>query len=298
MSVYEVVDTTPGSHFVVRDLVRGGEPVRVKDKLGSQSVARWDRLAARLLPIEGETQMTGGALLLDFDAAAAAVEAIAELRKSLRRAQREGVLHKALEMLSVDETVLGQAAPLITQAWLASALEQARGSPLPKLVNFDGEELVFCEARFPLADPGRAEEVTAHLDRLPDAYRDDPDEPAWTWTTARKTSRGKARGTSRKALKLATFDAEGGPVLGSVRLEGSAVVLTANSVERIEQGQEMLRKALGALVKAPLTSMQTPEQVLAEQAAEGGADVEEPPLPPEETEAIMREMLDQHYREC
>src|SRR4051794_23875034 len=27
MSVYEVVDTTPGSHFVARDLVRGGEPV-------------------------------------------------------------------------------------------------------------------------------------------------------------------------------------------------------------------------------------------------------------------------------
>ena len=26
MSVYEVIDTTPGSHFVVRDLVRGGEP--------------------------------------------------------------------------------------------------------------------------------------------------------------------------------------------------------------------------------------------------------------------------------
>ncbi|HEX6012797.1 MAG TPA: hypothetical protein VFY87_13575 [Geminicoccaceae bacterium] len=298
MSVYEVVDTTPGSHFVVRDLVRGGEPVRVKDKLGSQSVARWDRLAARLLLIEGETQMTGGALLLDFDAATAAVEAIAELSKSLgRRAEREGVPQEALAMLPVDGAVLGQAAPLITQTWLVSALEQARGSPLPKLVNFDGEELVFCEARFPLADPGRAEEVTAHLDRLPDVHRDEPDEPAWTWTTARKASRGKARGTSRKALKLATFDAEGGPVLGSVRLEGGAVVLTANSVERIERGREMLREALGTLVKAPLTSMQTTEQVLAERAAEGDADVvEEPPLPPEETEAIMREMLDQHYR--
>jgi hypothetical protein len=57
MSVYEVVDTTPGSHFVARDLVRGGEPVRVADKLGSKDVARWDRLAARLLPIGGETYM-------------------------------------------------------------------------------------------------------------------------------------------------------------------------------------------------------------------------------------------------
>ena len=37
MNLYEVVDTTPGSHFVVRDLVRGGEPVQVVDKRGSQS---------------------------------------------------------------------------------------------------------------------------------------------------------------------------------------------------------------------------------------------------------------------
>ena len=49
MSVYEVVDTAPGSHLVVRDLVRGGEPVRVEEKLGSASLARWDRLV-KLLP--------------------------------------------------------------------------------------------------------------------------------------------------------------------------------------------------------------------------------------------------------
>src|SRR4051794_31453677 len=55
MSVYEVVDTTPGSHFVARDLVRGGEPVRVRDKLGSRSVARWDRLPARRAPGGGGT---------------------------------------------------------------------------------------------------------------------------------------------------------------------------------------------------------------------------------------------------
>jgi hypothetical protein len=85
MSVYEVIDATPGSHFVVRDLVCRGEPVRVRDKLGSQSVARWDRLAARLLPIGGETRMAGGVLPLEFDAAAEVVETIAELGKGRER---------------------------------------------------------------------------------------------------------------------------------------------------------------------------------------------------------------------
>src|SRR4051794_18674968 len=167
MSVYEVVDTAPGSHFTVRDLVRGGEPVRVRDKLGSRSVARWDRLAARLLPIGGETEMAGGALLLDFDDAAAVVEAIAGLGKGLgrgvgRRAAREGVPREAAEAPPVDEAVLAEAAPLITGTWLAGALEQARGAPLPELVNFDGEQLVLCEVRFPLADPARAGRAIAY----------------------------------------------------------------------------------------------------------------------------------------
>src|SRR5215218_5727455 len=83
MSVYEVVDTTPGSHFVARDLVRGGEPVRVADKLGSKNVARWDRLAARLLPIGGQTYMAGGALRLDFDAAAEVIDGVTELKRKL-----------------------------------------------------------------------------------------------------------------------------------------------------------------------------------------------------------------------
>ena len=302
LSVYEVADATPGSHFVARDLVRGGEPVRVADKLGSRSVARWDRLAARLLPIGGETHMAGGVLLLDFDDAAKIVEQVAELRKELdrtigQRAGREGVPRKALEGLPVDEAVLGEAAPLITGTWLASALEQARGGPLPELVNSDGEELMLCEVRFPLADPGRAGEVAARLDRLSDVRRDEPGEPGWTWVAAGKVARGEARATGGKALTLATFDAAGGPVLGSVRLEGKAVVLAANSVERAERGREMVSEALDALVGPPLTSMRTPEQVLAERPAEGEDEVVgEPPLPPEEAEAIMRETLDRHYR--
>jgi hypothetical protein len=305
VGVYEVVATTPGSHFEVRDLVRGGDPVRVADKLGSQNVARWDRLAARLLPIGGQTYMAGGVLRLDFDDAAAVVGEIADFRKSLmrrmtRRAKREGIPQEALEALPVDEAVLSEAAPLVTQVWLARTLKRAQGGPLPKLVNFDGDELVFCEVRFPLADPGRAEDIAARLDRLPDVHRDEPDEPAWTWLAAARAPKRKARAARGEELTLMTFDEGGERVLGSMRLEEGALVLTANSVARAERGQKMVSEALGELVGAPLTSMQTPEQMLAEREARGGAEVvedEEPPLPPEEAEAVMREVLDRHYRE-
>jgi len=228
------------------------------------------------------------------------IEGITELKKKLertigRQARREGVREEALQALPVDGAVLGEAAPLITGTWLATALKQARAG-LPKLVNFDGEELVLCEARFPLA--AQAEEVEACLDRLPDIHRDEPRQPSWTWLAAESTPKGKARAASGKALTLTTFDAGGGRVLGSVRLEENTLVLTANSVERAEQGRKMLREALGARVGAPLTSMQTAEQALAERRA-AGSDAEvakEPPLPPEEVEAILRETLDHHYR--
>ena len=307
MSLYEVVDTTPGSHFVVRDLVRGGEPVQVVDKRGSQSLARWDRLAARLLSIGGKTQMSGGALLLDFDAAAALVEEISGLKKDLtrtigRQAKREGMAQGMVATLPVAEAVLGEAAPLITQAWLVTTLERAQDRSPPKLANFDGEDLVFCETRFPLVDPDRVkEEVAACLDRLPHSYREEPAEPAWTWLAAETAARGKARNAAaRDSLTFTTFDAGGGRVLGSLRLEENAVVLTTNSVARAERGQTMLREALGQLVGTPLTSMQMAEQMLAARQADGcgnvNDEVEEPPLPPEEAEAAMREVLDQHYR--
>jgi hypothetical protein len=125
----------------------------------------------------------------------------------------------------------------------------------------------------------------------------EPRRPSWTWLAPETRAKGKARAARGKALTLTTFDAGGGRVLGSVRLEGNVLVLTANSVERAERGRERLREALGARVGVPLTSLQTAEQALAERQATGGGDVAEaPPLPPEEVEAIMRETLDQHYR--
>ncbi|TVR95755.1 MAG: hypothetical protein EA406_13390 [Rhodospirillales bacterium] len=52
MSVWEVVDRIPGREFQARDLVCGGEPVTVVDKLGSTSVRRWDRIAMRVMPFD------------------------------------------------------------------------------------------------------------------------------------------------------------------------------------------------------------------------------------------------------
>ncbi len=74
-----------GRHRVVRDLVRGGEPVRVDERLGSQTAARWDRMALRLLSVGGKPCLAGGALL-PHEAASPLLEAIDKMAKQVRGA--------------------------------------------------------------------------------------------------------------------------------------------------------------------------------------------------------------------
>ena len=51
ISLYEVSGLVPGRSMQLRDLVRGGEPVRVSEKRGSEGLRQWDRIATRVIPL-------------------------------------------------------------------------------------------------------------------------------------------------------------------------------------------------------------------------------------------------------
>ena len=59
VSLYEVVDVVPGRYVKVRDLMFGGEAVRVEEKLGSEGAARWGRVAARVVAVHGGEPLHG-----------------------------------------------------------------------------------------------------------------------------------------------------------------------------------------------------------------------------------------------
>ena len=48
---YEVNDVVVGESFLARDLVRGGEPVRVFERSATRSLSQWDRIAARVVTV-------------------------------------------------------------------------------------------------------------------------------------------------------------------------------------------------------------------------------------------------------
>ena len=71
MSLYEISDIVRDQSFLARDLVRGGEPVRVSERSGTRYLKPWDRIAARLVQVGSRIEMAGGALPFDFEASEA-----------------------------------------------------------------------------------------------------------------------------------------------------------------------------------------------------------------------------------
>ena len=69
-TLYEVVDLDPGHSMTVRDVILGGDPVSVEEKLGSLSAARWDRIAGRIVTVNGKRYFTGALLLFPHHVAA------------------------------------------------------------------------------------------------------------------------------------------------------------------------------------------------------------------------------------
>jgi hypothetical protein len=50
MSLYEVSGIVPGESFLARDMIGGGEPVRVMNTDISEDLHQWDRVSMRLIP--------------------------------------------------------------------------------------------------------------------------------------------------------------------------------------------------------------------------------------------------------
>src|SRR5215203_1469975 len=62
MSLYEVSDIVPGQSFRARDLIRGGDPLRVSERTATRSLKPWDRIGARIVKVGPDFILGGGVL--------------------------------------------------------------------------------------------------------------------------------------------------------------------------------------------------------------------------------------------
>lgn len=277
MSLYEVSDLRPGESFLARDLIRGGEPVRVSERSGSRQLKPWDRVAARIVPVGPRTVMGGGLLRFDHHAADALLELLGEAFGS------EAPAHDDLAGL----------APVFTGAWLADRLKAILNPNPPKLINTDGHNILFTTASYPLLAGARVAAIRSALDRSPELLRETAS--LWNWIAeASPISRTEAP-REASGLTIGSWGPDGSTVLGSVELQGRSLVLNVNSAERAVQGQALLAPLLEGLVGAPEIASQTFEELKASEPSEKAAEMA-PDLTEEQQRAILSEWMERYYR--
>ena len=173
--------------MTVRDLILGGEAVRVEEKLGSEGAAPWDRLAARVVAVNGKNRFTGAVLRLRHELSQQLLSAFEKMAGEMQRDIRSDARDRR-ETAPVTQAVAREVmvrtplfARILSQFWMFDAVVQAR-APAPELRNTDDEAMVFCEVRFPLE--GDEVRVAAVLDGIEKFEREEDGVARWRWFAA------------------------------------------------------------------------------------------------------------------
>ncbi|MGB5305378.1 MAG: hypothetical protein WBO57_03980, partial [Gammaproteobacteria bacterium] len=298
LSLYEVIDVSPGHHCDLRDMVRDGETIRVHEHMGTQNLVKWDRIAARVLNTNGKYIFSGGILPFPREASQSLLRVLSDSKKQFKKAFSRAVGKEAIARISsdnLDEQFLQDACPAFTSIWVVHALERLH-EPLPEIINRDGEALVFTETRFPfLAE--QLEEIAHRLDDAPDWEQVNPDEPTWIWLPEPGAVTDKPQG----GIAVDTLRDGQHSISGTLELKPGVLMLTTNSMERAQRGQDVLETLLHGLVGPALSKLQTPEQLMAENERNqqgGGSQESTDPIDPEIEAEILQNSMDQHYRQC
>jgi hypothetical protein len=142
---------------------------------------------------------------------------------------------------------------------------------------------------FPFMSDTSQEEIARRLGDLRPLRQETP--TFWNWIG--QTSSGPAKSNDAKAVMWNVTMEDGSVVLGNVELKEGTVSLSVNSTARAERGRIMLANALGGHVGAPLTEIQTVEQM---KAASHPINSPAAEIPPEAQTELVHAMLDKQYR--
>jgi hypothetical protein len=300
ISLYEASDIRAGESFLARDLIRGGEPVRVSEHTATRTLKPWDRIAARLVEMRGKTTLGDGVLPFEHELSESL---IAALGRVLARAP-EGLADLSADLdielspeesaLVVDETeVLRLAAPMVSTYWLNDTLERVLSPAVPKVYNSDGEDMAIVALHYRLEKGVTAEKLRAALMAAPDL--DPASATFWNWLAPRAAPQARVKPKGRGGIAFTSMLEHGAIVLGTLELKDRTLTLHVNSEPRLERGRAMLEPLLEGLVATPLIERQTLDQALAEHRMRGSAPVS-PGLPPAEERRLIHAQLDMHYR--
>jgi len=298
MSLYEVGDIVRGTSFRGRDLIRGGEPVLISERSATRALKPWDRIAARVVQVGSQMQIGGGVLTFDHGTSEIFIEALRRFetlgndeKRQLAEANGQDFDDAAFSDLSPTER-LRAIGPMFTTFWLADVIERVQAPENPDLRNAEGDELVLCEVRYPLAAGMTADDIRAVLEACPE-FRP-ASATSWNWISRERPAPASHAGErSQQSLTFETWNEDGALVLGNLELENKALALSVNSRQRSDLGRALLSEILGRRVGQPSVKTESVEQIMASRDV---AEPQELVIPEEERCAIIHDQMDRHYR--
>jgi hypothetical protein len=268
--------------------------------MGTENLVKWDRLAARVFKMDGKHIFSGGILPLSQEIAQRVLNM---LNNSCDRFNKE--LLKVADKATVDHIIppgtmntgtLQAACPGVSSLWLIDTIMNMHAPP-PDMINREGDALIFSETRFPVTDKN-ADKVVQLLNTSEDFVRSDPDTYFWNWVPPVKTKTHDIK--SEDSISFGSSLEDGRPVSGTLELKSSVLLFCANSIERTEKGKQLLEKILHGLAGPALSSLQTPEQLMANKSLErdpGHVQAAEDNIDPAIAAEIVQGFLDNHYRQ-
>ena len=303
VSLYEVSNVVPETSFLARDLVRGGEPVLISERSATRSLKQWDRIAVRVLPMGSKTVIAGAILPFTIEAS----ETVLKILRSTAKRAAKGQ-HKLAVLVGADpddpriaeafsDTVLLQVgAPAVTTVWLNDILEHHLNPRQPDVRNSSGDRLVFYTLHFPFADAVSLDDIRSVLNERPELSQEA--DTFWNWIAVgeQAASEKKKKSKAGRLQIITTTGDDGTLILGNLEIKGRTLLVSVNSKERAEQAQTLFGDALGARIGAPLTDIQSLEQLKGARSAAPKSVPTSLELSPEQRRIIIHQSLDKHYR--
>jgi hypothetical protein len=290
VSLYEVLEVEPGRHFTLRDLIRGGEPVRVDEPDRSRHVRPNDLLGARVFRVRQRMRTSETILGLSVETAEEIQESLADWAEQAKARAPEIAAELGrpddaalIEELMSPEVVLQGAAPLFTDLWLREILDEVFATPPPRVVNGDGDMIELATAVYTLADGVTDAALDAAFAAL-SCVEDAPPPPEGPMPEPRDSSRGgwtiiwhwvddtathdpdaiEEAADEKGIVRLDPRSVSGLPVLGYLARRDDAVRLAANTMARLERGRALLEPALSGLVGPPVVELRSMADLLGE----------------------------------
>jgi hypothetical protein len=266
-SFHLVRSVEPGVSVALRDLLAAIETT-VEEKSASRTLQVGHVIMARVLEL-GDRAILAGTHPQAFGAlrATGAVEAV---RKAMR-ARGAKVSPKKLREATARGVPLAEWQRLV---------EQVDAKPLPQLQNTDGEPFLLTVDRFDAASEG-VEAIRRGLLAMPDAVVDEPEEGE-SGFVVRFERVGNAKGALPSTL------------IGRAILEEGRLRIETNSVERADRLRRAALERCGAALTFRIREHSDPTALLKE--ARGKRTPPSPePMPPE-VQAMVRGLMDEHYR--